>query len=187
MQQIILNANNEVSLKTVEFQDAPFILELRTNSELNKYISPVDGKLESQITFIEKYKQKESQGLEYYFIILYKNKQVGTVRVYDIDYTNKTFTWGSWIIESGNSAVVAISSAYMCYYFAFKHLNLETCFFDCRSANSGVKKFHSSYALLIKTDSINDYFKFEKNDLYKFNDKFVTKVPSSIDILTYKA
>jgi RimJ/RimL family protein N-acetyltransferase len=177
---MLVAGDNFVSLKTVEESDAGFILKLRTNPELNKHLSQVEDSLENQINFIKKYKDREKEKIEYYFIIQYKNNPVGTVRIYNIDYAKSTFTWGSWMVEKGNPGEVALSSAYMSYYFAFNYLNLDTALFDCRIDNNKALSIYKAFASAIKSDSINHYFEFKKKDLSKFIDNFESRISLKI-------
>ena len=64
--------------------DAEFILNLRLDEELNQFISKVDDDIKKQKKWLKKYKKREAQEKEYYFIIESKSgKQYGTVRLYD--------------------------------------------------------------------------------------------------------
>jgi RimJ/RimL family protein N-acetyltransferase len=174
--------NNNVVLRTIEISDAEFILDLRTNQELSKHLSQVNGSIENQIKFIENYKIRENAKLEYYFIIEYNNKPVGTVRLYNINYEKSTFTWGSWIVQRGNPGEVALSSAYMTYYFGFNKLGLQKAEIDVRKENKSVYKFHKTYCDFLYEDELNYYLEFKKEDFGRFVDRFGIRVSESIDI-----
>ena len=58
-----------INLRTVTTADAEFILSLRMDSGLNRYLSRVEGAIEEQQSWIESYKEREAAGSEYYFVI----------------------------------------------------------------------------------------------------------------------
>ena len=68
--------------RLVTEEDVDFILSLRTNKELTKFIHPTDKSHEKQIQWIRDYKIREQEGREYYFIYFYKGEPVGLNRVY---------------------------------------------------------------------------------------------------------
>ncbi len=61
-------------LRLINEFDVDFILFLRLNPNLNKFLSVVNGARNEQLDWITNYKQRENDGVEYYFIIM--DKQV---------------------------------------------------------------------------------------------------------------
>ncbi len=161
--------SNHLEFKLVEEEDANFILELRGSNNLNKYLSKTDIDLQSQKNWIKNYKKKEAEKLEFYFRIDKKDQeQLGFVRIYDIDYSKKTFTWGSWIIKEGRPPFSALESALIIYEYAFYKLKLEKAIFDVRKDNIGVIKFHKRFgAIKISEDELNEYFELPKKEYEK--------------------
>ena len=53
-----------ISVRLVEEDDAEFILKLRTNRKLSRYLHKTDADIEKQIQWIRNYKKRE---LELYF------------------------------------------------------------------------------------------------------------------------
>ena len=74
-----------IHLKLVAENDAKFICDLRSNPELNKHISQSSALVEEQQAWIRKYKDRERNNEEFYFIIYRNdnNERIGTVRLYD--------------------------------------------------------------------------------------------------------
>lgn len=179
---MIIEGDNQVKLRTVVVDDVKFILKLRTDPELNQHLSKVSGTLDDQINFIKKYKEKEKNKLEYYFIIEYKNNPVGTVRVYNISYEKEAFTWGSWMVAKNNPGQVALSSAYMSYYFGFNYLNLNKALIDVRKENKYVFKFHQTYCDFLYEDELNYYLELKKENFSRFINKFKSRISKKIDI-----
>ena len=58
-----------IHLKLVAENDAKFICDLRSNPELNKHISQSSALVEEQQAWIRKYKDRERNNEEFYFII----------------------------------------------------------------------------------------------------------------------
>jgi RimJ/RimL family protein N-acetyltransferase len=177
---MVIKGNNDISLRVVEESDAGFIFKLRTDSDLNKHISSTSGTIEDQVAFIKKYKEREVKKIEYYFIIDYKETAVGTLRIYNIDYEKSTFTWGSWIIERGNPGEVALSSAYMSYFFGFEYLNLQKALIDVRKENKKASDFYNLYCNFLYEDELNYYLDFNKSEMNRYVDKFKNRIPSEV-------
>ena len=56
--------------RLVEEQDAAFILSLRTDPKLSRFLHPTENDEEKQRAYIRGYKEREKQGKDYYFIFL---------------------------------------------------------------------------------------------------------------------
>lgn len=152
-------------LRLIQENDVDFLLSLRLNQNLNTYLNQVNDDKEQQLNWLENYKQRETQGTDYYFVIVDKKLgDIGLVRVYDIDYATKTFTWGSWIVrEENRPKYAAIESALLVYEFAFNELNLLMAKFDVRNDNLGVINFHNRFgANYLYLNELNNYFEIPK-------------------------
>ena len=57
-----------LNVRLVEEKDAGFILSLRTNPKLSRYIHNTDDSLDKQRQWIRDYKKRELEGKDYYFI-----------------------------------------------------------------------------------------------------------------------
>ncbi|MGL4935879.1 MAG: GNAT family N-acetyltransferase [Cetobacterium sp.] len=158
-----LKSNNLV-FNLVQEEDAKFILELRSNESLNKYLSKSVVTEDDQKKWIREYKIREIEKKEFYFRIDKKDgEQLGFVRVYDINYNENTFTWGSWIIKEGRPPYSAIESALIIYEYAFNELGMHKAVFDVRKENVGVLKFHKKFgAVTLNEDELNEYFELPK-------------------------
>ena len=150
-----------IYLRLIQETDLELLLNLRLNQNLNKFLNPVSNDRTQQLSWIQEYKLREAGGIDYYFVIVDKvHGDIGLVRVYNIDYANKSFTWGSWIIQEENRPkYAAIESALLIYEFAFNELNLILAKFDVRIENEGVIKFHIRFgAKFLFMYNINNYF-----------------------------
>lgn len=137
-------------LDLVREEDAEFILELRNNPDLNKYISYTDVSLEKQKDWIKKYKEREKEEKEFYFIIRIKNTllKCGTVRIYNI--TEENVTWGSFILNRERPDGASYEVIKETLKFIFNLLKINTVLLDVKKENykaihiyekSGFKKF----------------------------------------------
>ena len=97
----MINEGRTIYFRLVEESDAAFIHSLRMDEQYNKYLSQVDDDVEKQRQWITRYKQREEQNEEYYFIIHRKdnNLPIGTLRIYDFRPEENSFCWGSWILN----------------------------------------------------------------------------------------
>lgn len=133
-----------IKMRLVEEDDAEFIVSLRSDERYNQHLSKTDNDIESQREWIRKYKVKEKNNEQYYFIIeRIDGTPCGTVRLYD--FKGDSFCWGSWILNTEKSRYSAIESALLVYQFAFETLNFKRCHFDVRKDNIKVIQFHSKF------------------------------------------
>ena len=162
-----------IYFKLVEVEDADFILKLRTNPVLNKHISLVKDDIKLQIEWITKYKEREYENKEYYFIIYENktNKKIGTIRVYQIE--ENSCVWGSFIFLENLNPLYSIEAVIMNYDFIFFDLKKEIVNFDVRKSNKQVLLFHKKFgASLINEDELNYYFCLTKNNYQKIRNRF---------------
>ena len=64
-----------IDVRFVEESDAEFILSLRTDPKLSRYLHATDNDVEKQRQWIRKYKEREAHGKEYYFMYI-KNENL---------------------------------------------------------------------------------------------------------------
>jgi len=163
-----------ISLRLVTVNDAAFIHSLRVDDKLNKHISKVTGTVEEQRNWIEKYKVREKEKQEFYFLII-KNKSskpIGTVRIYGIKGDSE-FCWGSWILNDNKTVTSALESAYLVYKFAFEIMGYNSAYFQVDNANLPVISFHKKTgAMLIDHDDTNHNFSYEKKSYADFKEKY---------------
>ena len=62
-----------IKARFVGVNDVDFVLSLRSDKELTRFIHQTDNNRDLQIKWIEGYKEREREGKEYYFIFS-KNK-----------------------------------------------------------------------------------------------------------------
>ena len=60
--------NYGVTARFVTEKDAEFIVRLRSDDKLGRFIHASDGSVEQQIEWTREYKKREAAGLDYYFV-----------------------------------------------------------------------------------------------------------------------
>jgi RimJ/RimL family protein N-acetyltransferase len=166
----IIDGKN-IYFRTVNENDAEYILSLRLNENLNRFLNEVSASVEDQKDWITK--QKEKPG-DYYFIIMDKKiGAIGTIGVYDIDNIKGSFNWGRWILSPKAPVYALIESTILAYEFGFSILNLEKAISDVRIGNYKVINFHLSYnATIHRVDEKSVYYNYNKNQFNDLKNKY---------------
>jgi len=156
-----------IILRFAEVDDAEFILSLRTDPKLGKFISYTDPDIATQRKWIENYKKREKSGQEYYFIAEdKKGDSYGTIRLYNFD--ERSFEIGSWLFRADAPLGMAIKAHFIGFEVGFEKLQAEYCRFDIRKENTGVLRYMQDFITnLIGEDELNYYFTLSKENFYK--------------------
>lgn len=149
-----------INLRLVEEKDANFILNLRNNKELSKFISSTNIKLEEQIKWIKDYKIRENKKEEFYFIVETKDgTPCGTVRIYNINYESKETTWGSFILDKIRPNGASNEVIKLSLKFISENLKLEKVYLDVRKGNCKATHIYEKNGFLrIMEDEENYYY-----------------------------
>ena len=155
-----------LNIRLVNESDVDYILFLRTNDKLTKYIHQTDADRDNQIDWIRKYKEREKDGREYYFIYFFNGCPVGLNRIYNIfDYYG---TIGSWLCSPSNEVEVSLKTYILMFDLLFDYIKLEITLFDVRKDNKHVWKLHKMLgAQLVGESDIDYYFTLNKQTFYK--------------------
>lgn len=161
-----------LSVRLVNEDDADFILSLRTNVHLARFIHQTDDDRGKQIEWIRNYKKREREGREYYFIYLLGDKPIGVNRIYNIfEYYG---TIGSWICNPDNVTEVSLATYILMFDLMFDYIKLDITLFDVRKVNKHVWKLHKMLgAQSVGESDIDYYFTLNKNTYYKNRENFV--------------
>lgn len=111
------------SLRFVQEEDAEFILSLRTDKELSKYIHDTSNDINKQIEWTREYKKREVEGLDYYFIMSKDSIPLGVIRMYNIH--DKTYTLGSLVMRRGITPEDVTAIHILVREISFEVLNFE--------------------------------------------------------------
>lgn len=141
--------NYGMHARLVQESDAKFIFRLRSDSTKSKYLHDIEGGVENQIEWIRKYKVREEEGTDYYFIFFRNEIPVGLMRIYNIH--DKTFTGGSWIMSPEATMEEVIVCPIMLREIAFDVLGMEIedDFDGCHIENKKVIKYNQMCGLKI--------------------------------------
>lgn len=139
-----LDQRRRTYFKPVRPDDAAFILSLRTDPQLNAFLSAVDDNIEAQRRWIESYVAREQKGKEYYYLIMHEGHRAGTVRLYDFQFEEgiRSFSWGSWIIPAPRPKGLANVSLCLVYKIGFLGLGFDRSHFKVDLRNQKVIDLH---------------------------------------------
>lgn len=166
-----------IFVRLVDEHDSEFIVKLRTDPLLGKFIHDTSSDVSKQEEWIREYKKREKEGLEYYFIFYKDGKPFGVNRLYHME-NEKRFTSGSWICLPDTSTEDVVASSLIPRIIAFEILGREMEFGveGCHEDNKKVMKFNKMIGLKIKgtrKDEKGLYYTFNltKEDFYKNKNK----------------
>lgn len=167
-----------LKLRLVEIEDAQFILNLKNNDNLNKYLSKTDSSLGSQRKWIENYKIREADKKEFYFIIEDNLMNPhGTIRIYNINEEKKVFEWGSWILKENRPRNFSYFSIIESFSFAFEELNLEMALIEVYKENIKANYIYNKIgAELVKNDQEKNYYEYSLKKFLLFKTYYLKGV-----------
>jgi RimJ/RimL family protein N-acetyltransferase len=156
-------------LRLIRPDDAEYVYSLRTDPTYNRHLSQVTGTAEDQRDWIIRYKEREAELQELYYVIERKDGvQCGLVRLYDI--SSESFTWGSWILDHNKPFKAALESAVLIYVIGFELLEIPKAVFDVRQDNAHTISFHERFKAVRTGENDQDVF-FEYPKEQFFSDK----------------
>lgn len=170
----------DIRLREVCIEDAEFILSLRLDKVLGKFISPTDANLDKQIEWIKQCKKRAN---EFYFIIEGNGGiPYGAVRIYDI--TKKSYTFGSWIVKREAPAFMAIKAFFLINEVCFCKLGFPKAYFDTKKVNIKLLNFFRR----LGSTQINEgedrvYFSLTYAQYKKVRQRYRRFVPEKLRIL----
>lgn len=155
-----------IILRLVEENDAEFILSLRTNVQLNRYISTTSDDIADQKKWIKNYKIIEFAGLEFYFIAEDLNgNRYGTIRLYNFD--ENSFEIGSWLFLPKSPLGMAVKAQFIAIETGFKELKKEYCRLEIRKENEAVLRYMKGFkTTLVREDDLNYYYTLTEENFY---------------------
>ena len=156
---------NIVSLRAVNEDDASFILSLRCDKKISRYLNPTEFDLDKQREWIRLQRIREG---DYYFVVYLKktNEPVGLISIYDIK--DKEGLLGRWICPF--SPLHALESVLLVYDFSFYTLGLDLVYTLCVLENEPVSRFHDNLGatrLPCIVSIENSKFKFVRQEIAK--------------------
>ncbi len=141
----------------VEESDADFILKLRTDTRLGRFLNSTKPDKEAQIIWTKEYKKRELAGVDYYFVFEKpKGTPLGVCRIYDVE--EDEFTIGSWLFSPDAPVGSAILADIITREIAFELMPEKKLRFDVRRGNINVLRYQNTYKPIILRESSEDVF-----------------------------
>jgi acetyltransferase-like isoleucine patch superfamily enzyme len=155
-----------IVLRLVEEDDAKFILNLRIDQKLKQFISDTSPDLADQIKWIQDYKIREQEKLEYYFIAEdHIGNKYGTIRLYNLD--EKSFELGSWLFSCNSPLGMAVKAHFIGFETGFEILKADYCKFEIRKKNTAVIRYMQDFITTkVNEDDLNYYYTLSKENFY---------------------
>ena len=150
---------------------------MRLNPDRTKHMITLEDEIDSQIKWIQEYKKREKEGLDFYLIYCNnEDKPIGLNRISHVDYKEKTAKASSWIAVEG-LINEAFKMSIIQSEIAFGFLNVETIQCDVHNKNSNVIKLFKLFGYKFK-DIGTEYYHFSitKQDFFKTYDNRLTKL-----------
>ncbi len=141
-------------LRFVREDDAEFIVRLRTDEKLGRYIHYTDSSIEKQKSWLTEYKKREENGEDYYFVFETPiGNPIGLMRIYDISDT--AFTIGSWVFDKSSPKGAAILADLIVKEIGWELFPDKVCLWDNMKGNTNVIRFGLSFhpTLIRETDT----------------------------------
>lgn len=128
-------------LRPISDEDAEFILQLRSDPELNTFLHSTPISLDYQLNWLARYYERSG---DWYFILERRcdSKPEGLISLYDHNTQQRCAEWGRWIL--GRRSLAAVESAWLIYRCAFEQLNLRKVYCRTVADNKSVVSFHDS-------------------------------------------
>jgi RimJ/RimL family protein N-acetyltransferase len=128
-------------LRPIADKDAEFIIKLRCDPELNRFLHSTSVSLYSQLDWLAKYYARPG---DWYFVLerRYDSISEGLSSLYDLDAQQCIAEWGRWILRKDSLA--AVESAWLIYRCAFELLSLRQVYCQTVAENESVVSFHDS-------------------------------------------
>ncbi len=131
-------------LRPLNLEDAAFVVRLRTDPNLSRYIHPTSPSEADQRAWTEAYFLRSD---EYLFVVedAVNGEQEGTVSLYHVDPATRQAEMGRWVLRSGSLA--APESALLAYQLAFEVFAVRRVYCLTVRDNKQVVSFHRSCGL----------------------------------------
>lgn len=157
--------------RLVNEDDAEFIVELRSDPKLRRFIHASDGDVKKQIEWTREYKKREAEGLEYYFIYEFEGTPIGLNRIYNREENRATT--GSWVVTPFLPLNIMFATLLIEREIYFDILNYEVDYIDVRKENKQVWHLHRRLGAIQYGETELDYlFIVNRDDFHNKVTKF---------------
>ncbi len=155
-------------VRFVNESDAEFIVRLRTDGKLGRYIHATTPDIGAQIEWTSRYKQREAAGEDYYFMFeSLDGKRLGLCRIYDIHPAD--FTVGSWLFSPAAPMGAAILADIITREIGFGLCPEGRLLFDVRAENTNVIRYQRTYKPVVLKETESDvFFELSRDNFEKY-------------------
>lgn len=154
-----------LNVRFVNESDAEFIVNLRTDEQLGRFINSTSPNIQDQIKWTRLYKEREKNGLDYYFIFedSSNGEKLGVDRIYDI--TSVSFTTGSWLFKRDSPLGAAIIADIITREIAYELFPTHKHLFDIKKSNVTVNRYAQSFhsEIIYESEDTNYYANTREN------------------------
>ena len=158
-----------LTFRFVDEGDAEFIVSLRTDSKLGRFINKTENSIEKQKEWTREYKKREEEGQDFYFIFSgLDGTKYGVCRIYNI--VEGYHSTGSWLFSSQAPFGAAFLGDIITHEIAFELFPNSKYRFDIDKENVNVARFALSFhpSVIGETDNSISYENTKENfDKYK--------------------
>lgn len=166
-----------LKVRLVNENDAEFIVSLRSDPTKTKYMITLNNEVEAQRRWIQEYKKREKEGLDYYLI--YNNVEdnpIGLNRISHVNNIEKTAVSASWITIEGLIYEPFLMQLILSE-IAFNMLDIEKLLGQIHIKNTKLLKFYKLFDAKFKDNGTDFYNTITlKSDLEKVYDYRITKL-----------
>lgn len=129
-------------LRPVTLGDAAFIVALRTDPLLGRYLHETSSRVEDQVAWLERYFERPD---DYYFIVedAKSGEPHGAIGINEIAKHNAGAQWGRWVLKRASMA--AVESVWLICEVGFSKLQLASISSRTLVENPRVISFHDSF------------------------------------------
>ena len=155
-------------VRFVNETDAEFIVRLRTDEKLSRYIHATSPDVDGQVAWIRQYKQRQAAGEDFYFMFEKPvGVRAGVCRIYDIKPGE--FTVGSWLFSPEAPIGSAILADIITREIAYELFPDSVHHFDVKRLNTSVNRYNETYkSELIAQDEWTNYYICSKENFEKY-------------------
>ena len=169
-----------IQVRFVEETDAEFIVELRTDSKLSRFIHATDDSVEKQREWIREYKKRETAGKESYFLYAKDGVAFGVSKINDIQSDRPSV--GSWVCQKGLPFELPVLSLIIVYEFVFEQLKFDCLYFNIMKQNKKVIKTNLMVgAEQISEDDLEYYYVLRKEIFFEKKDYVLKLLNPSVN------
>jgi RimJ/RimL family protein N-acetyltransferase len=135
-------------LRPIGDSDASFVINLRSDPGLSRFLHPAPLNIENQLSWQAQYYDRPG---DWYFVLerQWDSKPEGLISLYEHNTQKRCAEWGRWILRPNSLA--AVESAWLIYRCAFEQLYLSEVYCRTVADNRSVVSFHDSCGISKRT------------------------------------